>query len=89
MGFIAQDVAGLLPPNLYGAVVKGDDGYFRLVMTELIAPLVKAVQELDIEMGELRRELAALRGERKGEDGEQRKGQLGDGEVGHNDPVGN
>ena len=69
MGFIAQDVAQLLPPGKYGAVVKGDDGYFRLVMTEFIAPLVGAVQELDREVEGLRQELATLRKERKEEDG--------------------
>lgn len=46
-GFIAQDVQKVLP----SAVGESPDGYLTLDKTALISPLVKAVQQLNIENG--------------------------------------
>ena len=35
-----------MPKEKYGVVVVNDAGTYGLVMTELIAPIVKAIQEL-------------------------------------------
>ena len=46
-GFIAQEVNELVPHDKYGIVVLTDDGTYALRLTELVGPLVKAIQELN------------------------------------------
>jgi hypothetical protein len=62
MGFVAQEVEGLLGEG-YNVVDAGGDAHRTLSMryTELIAPLVKAVQEQQAQIDALRAELEALR----------------------------
>jgi hypothetical protein len=43
LGFIAQDVEGVVP----SAVIKDNNGIFTMNYTELIAPTIKALQELN------------------------------------------
>lgn len=73
MGLIAQDVLKILPGTMRGncsLVNKSDDenGFYSLSYQELIAPLIKAVQELtttaqelDKEVNKLKKELASLK----------------------------
>jgi hypothetical protein len=46
LGFIAQEVEALIPHTEYGVVVM-EEGLYKLRLTELIGPLVKAIQELE------------------------------------------
>jgi hypothetical protein len=73
-GFIAQDVAEELPGDLREAAVKGEgmaliekdsSGFYRMSYLELIAPLVKAMQELGAKNEALSRRITALCGELK------------------------
>ena len=53
-GFIAQDIAKLLDDDTKYAILKKDENNFYMVdHGELIAPLVKAVQELSAKVDEL------------------------------------
>ena len=52
-GFIAQEVDELVPHDKYGVVVLRDDGTYVLRLTELVGPLVKAIQELEARVKEL------------------------------------
>ncbi len=63
MGFVAQDVEALLGDG-YNVVDPGGDADRTLSLryTELIAPLVKAVQEQQAQIEALREEVRALRG---------------------------
>jgi len=57
-GFMAQDIAELLGDDTKYAILKKDDKDFYMVdHGELIAPLVKAVQELTARVEELERTL--------------------------------
>jgi hypothetical protein len=63
MGFVAQDVERLLGEGYNVVDPGGDPGRtLSLRYAELIAPLVKAVQEQQAQIEALRSELAALRG---------------------------
>lgn len=64
MGFVAQEVEAVLGGG-YNAVSTGNDEQHLLSMryTDLIAPLVRAVQELDQQRGAAEAELALLRRE--------------------------
>ena len=53
-GFIAQEIDELLPKEDYGVVVVNDAGTYGLVLTELIGPIVKAIQELNEKIEELK-----------------------------------
>ena len=68
MGFVAQDVEAVLGDS-YNVVDPGGDEARTLSLryTELIAPLVKAVQEQQAQIETLRAELAALRAQRNEE----------------------
>src|SRR5574343_1398204 len=56
-GFVAQDVNELADHQKYGFVVLMDNGYFGLSMTEFIGPIVKAIQELDEKLDQLKGDL--------------------------------
>jgi hypothetical protein len=65
MGFVAQDVEALLGDGYNVVDVGGDeDRTLSLRYTDLIAPLVKAVQEQQREISELKKKLASLEAER-------------------------
>ena len=65
MGFVAQDVEAVLGDSYNVVDAGGDpDRTLSLRYSELIAPLVKAVQEQQAQIEALRAELAALRSER-------------------------
>ena len=64
-GFVAQDVEETLTElgktlNDFGGVSKEDDGAMGLAYTEIVSPLVKAVQELTTEVETLKTKVAAL-----------------------------
>jgi len=52
-GFIAQEVDELVPHKKYGVVVVDGNGIYGLRLTELIGPMVKAIQELEAKVAEL------------------------------------
>lgn len=52
-GFIAQDVEEILPLDEFMIVKLDDRGYHTLDHGQLVAPLVKAVQELSNKLDEL------------------------------------
>jgi len=54
-GFIAQEVDEIVSHEQYGFVVKGEDGMYRIRLTEFIGPLVKAIKELEQRVAELER----------------------------------
>jgi len=57
-GFMAQDIAKLLDDETKYAILKKDDKNFYLVdHGELIAPLVKAVQELNDKVEEMEKRI--------------------------------
>ena len=57
IGFIAQDILKLLPENEYAVIMRDENGFYMINYNELIAPLVKAVQELNIKVQELEEQL--------------------------------
>lgn len=55
-GFIAQDIAEILDDkNKYAILKKDENGYYLVDHGEIIAPLVKAVQELSDKVDRLSR----------------------------------
>lgn len=76
-GFIAQDVEAIASHERYGFVKYQPENGFSLVLTEFIAPIIKAVQELDERINLL-----------EAEKGTHDKFKLGDCKVGGNDPLG-
>lgn len=60
IGFIAQDVAELLPPEEFVIVKQDDQGYYTVDHGQFIGSLVKAVQELDEELQKLKGEKNVL-----------------------------
>lgn len=62
-GFIAQDIEAVTPNHADLEIVKDDeDGYKGMNYTQLIAPLVKAVQELSTQISDLTARVEALEG---------------------------
>ena len=64
-GLIAQDIEETLgsinkPIDDFGALVKPNDGVMGLYYSELISPLIKAVQELSAEVETLKTKVAEL-----------------------------
>ena len=57
IGFIAQDILKLLPENEYAVIMRDENGFYMINYSELIAPLVKAVQELNVKVQELEEQL--------------------------------
>jgi len=53
LGFIAQDIAEILDHKDYALLRKDEQGFYRVDHGELIAPLVKAIQELSDKVDEL------------------------------------
>ncbi len=57
LGFIAQDLLEIFPEGEYFIVKKNKTGYYTVELNELIAPIVKSIQELDSRMTELENKL--------------------------------
>lgn len=81
-GFIAQEVDELTPHEKYGVVKLMPNGYFGLVMTEFIGPMVKAIQEID-------ERLSRLEAEKGSHDKPPMEFNVGEYKAGDNDPLGN
>ena len=56
-GFIAQDIEDIMPEQ-YGAVISSNTGVKSLAYTELIAPMAKAIQELQQQVQDLQQRLS-------------------------------
>lgn len=56
-GCIAQELNELLPENEFALVKKMEDGYYAVNYMELIAPLIKAVQELSKKVEKLENDI--------------------------------
>jgi hypothetical protein len=56
-GFIAQDVEKILNGEDFAGFIKGENGKYGLRYTELIAPMVKAIQELSDKVDFLEKKL--------------------------------
>jgi hypothetical protein len=63
LGFIAQDLKELFPEDEYAVVKKTPSGYLAVDLTELIAPIVKAIQELDEKVEKLYKQMGELNNE--------------------------
>lgn len=56
-GCIAQELNELLPENEFALIKKMKDGYYAVNYIELIAPLIKAVQELSKKVEKLENDI--------------------------------
>jgi len=54
LGFLAQDIEAMADMAEYAIVRRTEHGFLCLEMTEFIAPIVKAIQELDAEITRLK-----------------------------------
>jgi hypothetical protein len=61
LGFIAQEVDAVAPHYQYGIVCKDANDMLAIQYTELIGPLVKAVQELNEKVIELEAQLQEVK----------------------------
>ena len=57
LGFIAQDLIEIFPEDEFFIVKKNETGYYTVELNELIAPIVKSIQELDIRISEIESKL--------------------------------
>lgn len=60
LGFLAQEVREILDSDEYALVQMTDKGYFALDKEELIAPMVKAIQEISNKMNNLEDRISKL-----------------------------
>lgn len=65
LGFIAQDLNEIFPENEYAVVIKDQNGYYMVNLLELIAPIVKSIQELNDKIEVLQRQLEEFQDEIK------------------------
>ncbi len=65
LGFIAQDLNEVLPEGEYAVVRKDKSNYYVVNLTELLAPVVKSIQELDSRVEELQKQLEEINNEVK------------------------
>ena len=57
LGFIAQDLNEIFPEGEFAVVKKDQNGYYMINLLELIAPIVKSIQELNIKIEKLQKQL--------------------------------
>lgn len=57
LGFIAQDLDEVFPEAEYAVVKKDQNGYYMVNLIELLAPIVKSIQELDNKIEKLQKQL--------------------------------
>lgn len=65
LGFIAQDLDEVFPEGEYAVVIKDKNGYYMINLLELIAPIVKSIQELNIKIEMLQKQLEGIKDEVK------------------------
>ncbi len=65
LGFIAQDLNEVFPEGEYAVVIKDKNGYYMINLLELIAPIVKSIQELNIKIEMLQKQLEEIKDEVK------------------------
>jgi len=65
LGFIAQDLDEVFPEGEYAVVIKDKNGYYMINLLELIAPIVKSIQELNIKIEMLQKQLEEIKDEVK------------------------
>lgn len=54
LGVMAQDIEKIYPYNDYSILQKDENGYYMVEYSQLIAPMIKAIQELSVEIDELK-----------------------------------
>ena len=64
-GFIAQDLNEIFPEGEFAVVKKDQNGYYMINLLELIAPIVKSIQELNIKIEMLQKQLEEIKDEVK------------------------
>lgn len=57
LGFIAQDLNEIFPEGEFAVVKKDENGYYMINLIELIAPIVKSIQELEEKVEDLQKQL--------------------------------
>lgn len=57
LGFIAQDLNEIFPEGEFAVVKKDENDYYMVNLIELIAPMVKAIQELEEKVENLQKQL--------------------------------
>ena len=65
LGFIAQDLNEIFPEGEFAVVKKDQNGYYMINLLELIAPIVKSIQELNIKIEILQKQLEEIKDEVK------------------------
>ena len=65
LGFIAQDLNEIFPEGEFAVVKKDQNGYYMINLLELIAPIVKSIQELNIKIEMLQKQLEGIKDEVK------------------------
>ncbi len=65
LGFIAQDLNEIFPEGEFAVVKKDKNGYYMINLLELIAPIVKSIQELNIKIEMLQKQLEEIKDEVK------------------------
>ena len=63
MGFVAQEVEGVLPELVHDYKYSEEETKLGLKMGDMVPSMVKAIQELSAQVNELKAEVAALKGE--------------------------
>jgi hypothetical protein len=64
-GFVAQDLEQILSNEEFAMVTKDPRGFFMINYVELISPLAKSIQELEIEVESLKGEIRLLKNKLK------------------------
>jgi len=57
LGFIAQDLNEIFPEDEFAVVKKDQNGYYMVNLMELLAPIVKSIQELNDKVEKLQKQL--------------------------------
>lgn len=63
LGFIAQDLNEIFPEGEFAVVKKDQNGYYMVNLMELLAPMVKSIQELNEKVEKLQKKLEAYENE--------------------------
>lgn len=57
LGVMAQDIEKIFPYEQYSMLKKDENGYYMVEYTQLIAPMIKAIQELSEELDMLKEQM--------------------------------
>lgn len=63
LGFIAQDLNEIFPEGEFAVVKKDKNEYYMINPIELIAPMVKSIQELEAKVENLQKQLEEYKNE--------------------------